>query len=130
MRAILLALMVAACASAPQDLPPPALPQRAGVDPIVGMRAEGMRYFASSDDLFALRIYDDRIVLSRLGEADLAFPSGEPIYPRWSGEIYESEANGRSLRVEIRHYDACERGRDTVEVTLDGATLRGCGHAL
>jgi hypothetical protein len=130
MRGALFALMLAACSSAPQDLPPPALPQRAGVDPLAAMRAEGVRYFALGEGQFVLRLYDDRISLARTGGDDLSFPSSEPIYPRWSGEIYESEANGHRLRVEIRHYDECEDGRDTVTVMIDGAELNGCGRAL
>ena len=132
MRAALLALALAACASAPQELQRPVLPQRTGVDPMVAMRAEGVRYIALGEGQFILRIYDDRLSIVRNGEDELSFPSSEPTYPRWNGEIYESEANGHSLRVEIRRYDQCEGkdGRDTVDVTLDGATLSGCGRAF
>ena len=130
-KATLLVVALAACSSAPQDLPAPSLPQRAGTDAVVALRAEGVRYLAIGEGQFSLRIYDNRISLARAGEAELMFPQAEPIYPRWNGEIYETEANGRRLRVEIRRRGACagKDGRDTVAVTLDGAELIGCGRA-
>lgn len=130
-RAALLALTLTACAGAPQDLPAPVLPQRIGTDSIVALRADGVRYAAIGESQFVLRIYDDRISFTRTGEQALSFPQTEPVYPRWNGEIYETEANGRRLRVEIRRRGECadKDGRDTVEVTLDGAAMTGCGRA-
>jgi hypothetical protein len=132
MRPFVLALVVTACAAPPQELPSPLLPQRAGVDETVALRAEGVRYMAVGEDHFILRIYDDRISVARHGEEALDFPQTEPRYPRWNGEIYESEANGHRLRVDIRHYRECggRDGRDTVAVTLDGAAMTGCGRAF
>ena len=131
MRRVILALALTACASPPQELPSPILPQRAGIDSIVALRAEGVRYLAVGEEQFILRIYDDRISFARAGEDALEFPQTEPLYPRWNGEIYETEANGHRLRVEIRRRGECagKDGRDTVAVTLDGAAMTGCGRA-
>lgn len=131
-RAPLLALLLAACASAPQDLQRAVPLQRASVDPVMATRAEGVRYLAMGEGQFVLHIYDNRISFARAGEDALDFPSVEPRYPRWSGEIYESEANGHRLRVAVRRADPCggKDGRDTVEVTLDGAEFMGCGRAF
>jgi hypothetical protein len=132
MRVALLAMALAACTSAPPDLPAPVLPQRAGVDETVALRAEGVRYLAVGEDRFILRIYDNRISVARAGEAALDFPRPEPRYPRWSGEIYDTEANGHRLHIEIRRYRECagKDGRDPVEVTLDGIAMTGCGRAF
>jgi hypothetical protein len=131
MRRVILALALTACASPPQELPPPLLPQRAGVDATVALRAEGVRYMAVGEEQFVLRIYDDRISFARANQDELSFPQTEPLYPRWNGEIYEAEANGHRLRVEIRRRGECadKDGRDTVAVTLDGAAMMGCGRA-
>ena len=131
MRAALLALALTACASPPPELPPPVLPQRVGVDATVALRAEGARYMAIGEEQFVLRIYDERISFARAGEDELSFPQTEPLYPRWNGEIYETDANGHRLRVEIRRRGECadKDGRDTVAVTLDGAAMMGCGRA-
>jgi uncharacterized membrane protein len=131
MRRVILALALTACASPPQELPPPLLPQRAGVDATVALRAEGVRYLAIGEEQFVLRIYDDRISFARAGQDELNFPQTEPLYPRWNGEIYETEANGHRLRLEIRRRGECadKNGRDTVAVTLDGAAMMGCGRA-
>jgi hypothetical protein len=132
MRGALLALALMACSSPPQDLPAPVLPERVGIDETVAMRAEGVRYLATGDAPFVLRIYDDHIALARAGEGDLNFPQSEPIYPRWNGEIFDTEASGHRLRVEIRHRGQCggDDARDTVKVTLDGAVMTGCGRAF
>jgi hypothetical protein len=131
-RPLVLALALTACASPPQELPPPLLPQRAGVDETVALRAEGVRYLAVGADRFILRIYDDRISVARDGQEALDFPQAEPIYPRWNGEVYETGAGGHRLRVEIRRRGECagKDGRDTVEVTLDGEAMTGCGRAF
>lgn len=46
MRSLALAVTLAACASAPRDLPPPSLPERAGVDTLVAARAAGVQFLA------------------------------------------------------------------------------------
>lgn len=131
MRRAILALALTACASPPQELPPPLLPQRAGVDATVALRAEGVRYLAIGEEQFVLRIYDDRISFARAGQDELNFPQTAPLYPRWNGEIYETEADGHRLRLEIHRRGECadKDGRDTVAVTLDGAAMMGCGRA-
>ncbi len=134
MRAALLALFVAACTSAPQDLPPPELPQRAGVDPMAAMRAEGVRYLArgTAPD-HQLRFFDDRIALTlNSGETWFTFPRTEPTYPRWNGEIYYGAFDGHQIEIEVHHNRDCPEGsgQDLVITRLDAVTMFGCGHAL
>jgi len=133
LRALILTLALTACASGPrEELPPPQLPQRAGVDPIVAARAEGVAFRAVGEG-FALSIYRaERIVLS-WGDHEFEFPKPEPLLPRWNGEIYET-SNGRyAMTVEIRRL-ACEAGGETwparVAIVIDGERLEGCGRDL
>ncbi|MGQ0533734.1 MAG: hypothetical protein ACT4OF_13745 [Caulobacteraceae bacterium] len=138
MRALILALALAACSSAPEELPPPQLPQRAGIDPIVAARAEGVvfRALGHAPD-FVLQIYrDDRITLTWDAHHE-TFPKPEPMLPRWNGEIYETQNERHTLRVEVERYRPCadppvggETRSITVIVTLDGGELRGCGQSL
>jgi hypothetical protein len=132
MRPLVLAIALTACMSPPQELPAPLLPQRVAVDETVAMRADGVRYLAVGEDRFVLRIYDDRISVARDGQEALDFPQAEPIYPRWNGEVYETQAGGHRLRVEIRRRAVCggKDGRDTVAVTLDSEAMTGCGRAF
>lgn len=136
MRALVLAtLLLSACAggAAREELPPPQLPQRAGVDPTVAARAEGVELRAVGEG-FVLDIYrTDRIRLTLTGTGqDLVFPKTEPRFPRWNGSIYHTAADGRVLYIEIRNDRRCERDdRQTypirVDVSLDGREMTGCG---
>lgn len=132
LRPILLAALLAlsACASSrPQDLPAPALPERAGVDPIVAARAEGVRFLAQGEaPPFQLRFYDAIITL-QVGDAAMqSFPRPEPRFPRWNGEIYETENEGHRLSVHVRHDRPCptQAGLHLVEVFYDGVEMDGC----
>lgn len=133
LRPILLAalLALAACESSrPRDLPPPPLPERAGVDPVVAARAEGVRFLASGDaPVFQLRFYDEIITLQVGDGAMQSFPLPEPRYPRWNGEIYEAEADGHALSVAVRHDRPCpaRAGYHIVEVVFDEMRMSGCG---
>jgi len=135
MRAILLATMLAACGAngAREELPPPQLPQRAGVDPLVAARAEGVEFRAVGDG-FVLDIFrQDRVRLTRTAPIqELNFPKPEPRYPRWNGVIYETASEGHSLTIRIRDDRPCRTADravypTTVEIVLDGVELTGCG---
>lgn len=134
-RAALLALALAACSTgAPSELPPPQLPQRAGVDPLVAARAAGVRYEARGEG-FTLALYrDDHITLTWDGQ-ERAFFDPETILPAYRGEIYEARDGDAALRVEIRSApcpdaQSGETWSAHVSVQLNGETRRGCGRAL
>lgn len=140
MRALLLALFLIACSSSsPPDLPPPQLPQRAGVDPLVAARAEGVVFRAEGENPdFVLHLYrDNRIFLSwDDGAHQEHFPASESLLPAWAGEIYETRNERFVLRVEVRHAPC----RDpvfgeavlprVVVVRIGQKERRGCGRAL
>lgn len=133
MRALVLALFLAACSiSKPQDLPPPQLPQRAGVDPIVAARAEGVVFRAEGPELLLHLYRDHRIFLSWDGR-QVHFPASEPILPAWRGDIYETRAEGYELHVEIRQ-GPCRDGDQvysaSVLVRINTEERRGCGREL
>lgn len=133
--ALLSALLLAACGAnaAREELPPPQLPQRTGVDPIVAARAEGVEFRAVGDG-FVLDIFREeriRLTLTATGE-ELVFPKPEPRYPRWFGSIYFTTQEGRVLSIVIRNDHPCERAdRATypieVELRLDDREMEGCG---
>jgi hypothetical protein len=81
MRAVLMsALLLAACGAnaARQELPAPELPQRAGVDPVVAARAEGIEFRAVGDG-FVLDIFrEERIRLTLEKEGELMFDKPDP----------------------------------------------------
>lgn len=137
-RAAFVALaLLAGCSGAREELPPPQLPQRAGVDPIVAARAAGVAFRAVGETPdFVLHIYrEDRITLAwDNGAHQETFPKPEPILPRWNGEIYETRNERHALTIEVRH-TRCETGSgevflDSVRILIDGEERRGCGRAL
>jgi hypothetical protein len=136
--AIFAALLLAACGgnAAREELPPPQLPDRAGVDPLVAARSEGVEFRAVADgvvvDIF--REHHIRLITTATGE-QLIFPKTEPRFPRWNGSIYETISGTRSLGIEIRNHQPCERAdRDlypiTVTIVLDGRQIPACGRAF
>ncbi len=137
MRALALALLLAACAAPRDELPMPSLPQRAGVDPVVAARAEGVDFRAvgHAPD-FVLQIYrDDRITLAwDAGAHEETFPKTEPVYPRWNGEIYHTHNGEHALMIEIRRSLPCvhegERFESTVRIEIDRIERRGCGRSM
>ena len=132
--ALLAALLLAACGgNVREELPPPPLPERTGVDPLVAARAEGVAFRAVGDG-FVLDIFRTeriRLTLTATGE-ELVFAKPEPQYPRWSGSIYETASGARTLTVEIRNYLPCAREDratypTTVHIRLNDRELEGCG---
>lgn len=125
---------LAACSSSPpEELPPPQLPQRVGVDPIVAARAEGVA-FRAVGPAFVLHIYrEDRIVLMlNDGATEESFPKPEPLLPRWNGEIYETENERHRLSIMVRRDRPCptQPGEHLVVLRYDEAELTGCGRDL
>lgn len=132
MRILLLALALAACSTSPrEELPPPQLPQRAGVDQTVALRAEGVNYYAHGEN-FTLRMFDDRIVFSSPGAPDKVFPRPEPQHPVWFGEIYTTANDQHRLYLTLRFDRPCPsgNGEDIVALHVDGAEFEGCGRRL
>lgn len=139
-RALFLAMTLAACSTAPkEELPPPQLPQRAGIDPLIALRAEGVVFRAqgASPD-FVLHLYrDNRISISwDQGAQQQHYPASEPILPAYRGRVFETRNERSSLRVEIRDGPCRDQALGpqvfsaTVVVQIDGAERRGCGRDL
>lgn len=138
-RTILFALFLVACSSTPEELPPPQLPQRAGVDPLISARAEGVVFRAeSASPDFVLHLYrDNRILVTwDAGAHQELFPASEPLLPAWAGEIYETRNERYQLRVEVRH-GPCRNAAfgdavlpRTVTIFINNEERSGCGRAL
>ena len=141
MRALLLAFALAACSSSPPaELPAPSLPQRAGVDPIVAARAEGVvsRALGAEPD-FLLHIYrnDTMIFLSwDDGAHQETFNNVRVVLPAYRGSIYEARSEQHTLRVDVRD-GPCRDARlgpevfsANVTITIDGEMRRGCGREI
>jgi hypothetical protein len=139
-RAILLATALAACSTAPRDeLPTPQLPQRAGIDPLIAARAEGVVFRAQgANPDFVLHLYrDDRIFVSwDQGARQEHFPASEPILPAYRGRVFETRNEHSTLRVDIRDGPCRDEALGpqvfsaTVIVWIDGVERRGCGRDL
>lgn len=125
-------VLLAACSTAPsEELPPPQLPQRAGVDPVVAARAEGIEFRAVGDG-FVLDIFRAERIRLRLTETDttLEFPRPEPRYPRWNGTIFDTAGDAGELYIEIRDDRPCSTGSPTVNVRLASRSFTGCGRSF
>ena len=139
-RALFLALALAACSTAPkEDMPRPQLPQRTGVDPTVAARAEGVVFRAQgANPDFVLHLYrDNRIFLSwDSGAHQEHFPASEPILPAYRGRVFETRNDRLALRVDIRDGPCRDEALGpqvysaTVIVAIDGVERRGCGREL
>ncbi len=139
MRALLLAFALAACSTAPPELPAPQLPQRAGVDPVIAARAEGVVFRAEgSDPAFVLHLYRDNSILLSWdnGAHQERFPATEPQHPAWSGEVYFVANERYRARIEVRDRPCRDRAFGdavlprTVIVSIGGEDFLGCGRAL
>jgi len=130
-------LALSACSSGPrEEFSAPTLPQRAGTDPIVAARAEGVELRARGEG-FTLDIFRAdtiRLTLSDTGEV-LIFPKPEPRLPRWNGSIFETATETHRLVIEIRDDRPCTSGDRAnfptgVNVSLSGRDFSGCGRRL
>jgi putative lipoprotein len=145
MRALILALALAACspeAPAPTTTEAPqtnsvenALAQMPSWD---GARAAGVDFRAVGQEPgWMLDIYTaDRIrIIWDYGEQSAELPLTEPAYPQEGVTRYESRADGRTLTATIRR-SPCQDSMSgeafpaSVEVTIDGRTLTGCGRSV
>ena len=132
--AIFASLLLAACGgnAAREELPRPQLPERAGIDPLVAARAEGIEFRAVGDG-FVLDIFrEERIRLTLDKEGELMFAKPEPRFPRWNGSIYETANDAYRLAIQIRDDRPCQDHSraaypTTVHILLNDVELSGCG---
>lgn len=135
--ALLVAALVGACAS-PQALPPPELPQRAGVDPLVEARADGVVFRAvGAAPAFVLHIHRNDAMLVLTWDANQeTFHEVRTVLPAYRGKIYEAQNERHAVRVAIRS-GPCSDPRlepetfsSTVTVWINDEIYRGCGREL
>jgi hypothetical protein len=88
---------------------------------------------SSATQNFILHIYEDDHIVLGIGGEQFSFPNANHATPRWAGQTYWAEANGRLISLDIHTMRSCamdgvERHRTaSVLVRFDGAELRGCG---
>jgi len=151
MRAVLIALALAACAPPQQTETPmaePAAPSStATTSPDAALatlptwetaRAAGVDFRAVGQEPgWILDIYaQDRIVLIwDYGSNRIELPRAEPTYPQEGSARYDAQGDGHTLAVTVRRFP-CQDGMSgedypaTVEVIIDGRTLQGCGSSV
>lgn len=150
MRALILALTLAACsqqaptAEAPTAAPAAAAEQLTTEEALARMpswteaRAAGVDFRGIGQEPgWIIDIYRlERIRLTwDYGESTADFPLPAPTYPQEGETRYESALDGRTLTVTIRRFP-CNDGMSgeaypsTVEVVIDGRTLNGCGRSV
>lgn len=152
MRALVLALALAACGQAATTATPEAPaqatePAAAALTPQQALaampswetaRAAGVDFRAVGQEPgWLLDIHTRGIIKFAwdYGENYAEFAIAEPTYPQEGATRYEAHSDGRSLVVIIRRApcsDAMsgEAYPSTVEVVIDGRTLNGCGRSV
>lgn len=149
MRALVLALALAACGQPAETADTQDLDGAVGVTQIVGSPQEALAAMPSWENAPAagvdfravgqepgwlLDIYTRGIIKFawNYGENYSEFAIAEPTYPQEGATRYEAHSDGVALVVTIRRFP-CNDGMSgeaypsTVEVVVDGTTLRGCG---
>lgn len=122
-----LALGLAACDPRAADSAGPPQPPADAPDIPAEFRAD-IRLIGT-EPFWALKISADRMVLSRVGEPDLAVAHGGP-----SGQAGEAEWTGEGLTAKVVR-QACSDGMSdrvypyAATVQAGGQTLKGCGDA-
>ena len=146
MRALILALALAACGqttNSEQAAPPAAEPPAASEPASAAAawedaRAQGVDFRAIGQEPgWVLNIYrQERITLAwDYGQNSATFPLTEPTYPVEGQTRYDASADGKTIAVVIRRFP-CQDAMSgaafpaTVEVTIDGRTLQGCGKSV
>lgn len=155
MRALLIAFVLAACsqaedpktdappavaAEAPAAPSPPQTPQQAlaAMPSWDGARAAGVDFRAVGQEPgWLLDIYTRGIgkLSWDYGDQYIEFATGDPAYPQEGATQYEAHSDGVALLITIRRapcQDAMsgQAYPSTVEVTVDGRTLNGCGRSV
>jgi len=151
MRAVLIALALAACAPPQQAETPPAVTatpsSTATASPEAALatlptwesaRAAGVDFRAVGQEPgWILDIYTrDRIVLIwDYGSNRIELPRVEPTYPQEGSTRYDAQGDGHTLVIHVRRFPCQDAmsGQDypaTVEVIIDGRTLQGCGRSV
>lgn len=155
MRAVLLALALAACSGAndtqteapaqPAEQPVAEASEENSVEAALAQmprweeaRAAGVDFRGVGQEPgWLIDIYQrDKIrLLWDYGEHIADFPLTAPSYPQEGATRYTSQSGGRSLTVTIRRFPCSdimsgENYPSTVEVVIDGRTLEGCGRSV
>lgn len=148
MRALILALALAACAQearTPADQAPAAEAQvsdpqanMAAMPPWGEARAAGVDFRGVGQEPgWMIDIYEqNRIVLLLDYGATLSrFPLPAPSYPQEGATRYETQANGETLVVTIRRFPcqdsmSGEAFPSTVEISIGERELSGCGRSV
>jgi putative lipoprotein len=153
MRALVLAVALAACSQAAPpteptaEAPAPAADAAAANDPASNLarmpapdaaRAAGVDFRAVGQEPgWLLDIYTRGIIkfVWDYGESYAEFAVTDPTSPQESATRYEAHSDGRALVVTVRRapcQDAMsgEAYPATVEVVIDGRTLNGCGRSV
>lgn len=151
MRALILALAVAACTAEPVKQNPPAAETPtaeasandvqsalAQMPPWDGARAAGVDFRAVGQEPgWIIDIYAQNRIVALLdyGDTLIELPRTEPTYPAEGATRYETQGGGHTASITIRRAP-CEDAMSgeaypsTVEVVVDGRTLQGCGRSV
>lgn len=147
MRALILALALAACGAEPakQETPSPTAEAATSTQSALQhmpswdeARAAGVDFRAVGQEPgWMIDIYTGGRIVALLdyGETIVEFPRGEPSYPSEGATRFESQADGHSLSITYRRFP-CEDAMSgeaypaAVEVVVDGRTLNGCGRSV
>lgn len=142
---ILFAFALAACSA---EAPAPALETPAAVTEAASdapaapawedARAQGVDFRAVGQEPgWMLDIHTvDKIVLEwDYAERRAEFPLPTPTYPQEGSTRYDAQANGHTIAITIRRFpcqDAMSGAAypSTVDVTIDGRALQGCGRSV
>lgn len=151
MRALFVALALAACAQEPaqtaESPAPPAETAAAALTPQQALaampnwedaRAQGVDFRAVGQEPgWLLDIYTRGLVKFAwdYGDNYAEFAVAEPTYPQEGATRYEAHSDGRALSVTIRRAPCNDAmsGQPypaSVDVVIDGRTLHGCGRSV
>jgi len=149
MRALILALALAACTAEPAkqeeaQATPAAETANSPAAALAAMptwetaRAAGVDFRAVGQEPgWIVDIYtQDRIVaLLDYGETRIEFPRGEPTYPAEGATRFSAQRDGHTLSITYRRFPcedtmSGEAYPSAVEVVIDGRTLNGCGRSV